>query len=111
MSSNELALSKRAAQDHLDLHRGILADLDELGDILTEMHEREDAVEVCDLRHPALTLVFIDIVADAIFGTAQSSKTATIHDRRPATPIYCFSVLLLQAGSRAHSPKEICRYN
>ena len=39
--------SKRAAREQVGVHKSILTDLDELGEILTEMLERQEVVEVC----------------------------------------------------------------
>ena len=52
--SDELLAAQHAAQEQLDSHRTTLDDLDELGDILTEMLERQQAVEV---RLPTLSHV------------------------------------------------------
>ncbi|PIL29794.1 hypothetical protein GSI_08000 [Ganoderma sinense ZZ0214-1] len=47
----QLLVAKAAAQERLDLHRGILTDLDELGDIMTEMLERQQGVENESIEH------------------------------------------------------------
>lgn len=47
--SEQLLVAKAASQDRLDIHRATLTDLDELGDIMTEMLERQQGVEVCRL--------------------------------------------------------------
>ncbi|KAI9000558.1 autophagy protein Apg17-domain-containing protein [Trametes punicea] len=50
---DELLAAKTAAQDNLEIHRRILTDLDELGDIMTDMLERQHTVETESLDHLA----------------------------------------------------------
>ncbi|EIW57328.1 uncharacterized protein TRAVEDRAFT_169021 [Trametes versicolor FP-101664 SS1] len=50
---DQLLAAKAAAQEHLDTHRRILTDLDELGDIMTDMLERQQHVEAESLDHLA----------------------------------------------------------
>ncbi|KAI0649281.1 autophagy protein Apg17-domain-containing protein [Trametes meyenii] len=49
--SDELLAAKMVAQDHIDTHRRILTDLDELGEIMTDMLERQHHVETESLDH------------------------------------------------------------
>ena len=44
--SEQLVAAKDAAQERLEIHRSILTDLDELGEIMSEMLERQQIVEV-----------------------------------------------------------------
>ena len=44
--SDQLLAAKRAAQNQLDAHRTVLEDLDELGDIISDMVARQQAAEV-----------------------------------------------------------------
>lgn len=44
--SGQLLVAKAATQERLEIHRSTLTDLDELGDIMTEMLERQQSVEV-----------------------------------------------------------------
>ncbi|KAI0768076.1 autophagy protein Apg17-domain-containing protein [Trametes elegans] len=48
---DELLCSKTFAQEHIDTHRRILTDLDELGEIMTDMLERQHNVEAESLDH------------------------------------------------------------
>lgn len=50
----KLVATKRTAQQNLDAHRRILDDLDELGEIMSEMLERQQAVEDEAREHVAL---------------------------------------------------------
>ncbi|OBZ72535.1 Autophagy-related protein 17 [Grifola frondosa] len=50
-SHEQLTVAKRLAQEHLDTHRRTLDDLDELGDIMYEMLERQEAVETESTEH------------------------------------------------------------
>ncbi|KAI9061011.1 hypothetical protein FKP32DRAFT_1654906 [Trametes sanguinea] len=50
-SRDELLAAKSDAQEHLDTHRRILTDLDELGEIMTDMLNRQHTVEVESLEH------------------------------------------------------------
>ncbi|GBE87793.1 autophagy protein Apg17-domain-containing protein [Sparassis latifolia] len=52
-SHEQLLTAKRTAEQHLDTHRKTLDDLDELGDIMTEMLERQEAVESESNEHLA----------------------------------------------------------
>ncbi|EED82160.1 predicted protein [Postia placenta Mad-698-R] len=52
--STKLVATKRTAQQNLDAHRRILDDLDELGEIMSEMLERQQAVEDEAREHVAL---------------------------------------------------------
>ncbi|KAI0787917.1 autophagy protein Apg17-domain-containing protein [Fomes fomentarius] len=47
----QLLSAKAAAQEHLDIHTRTLTDLDELGDIMTEMLERQQNVETQSIDH------------------------------------------------------------
>ncbi|RPD61104.1 hypothetical protein L226DRAFT_486215 [Lentinus tigrinus ALCF2SS1-7] len=47
----QLLTAKTAAQEHLEVHRRTLTDLDELGDIMTEMLERQQSVENESMDH------------------------------------------------------------
>ncbi|KAH9919879.1 autophagy protein Apg17-domain-containing protein [Amylocystis lapponica] len=53
-SHEQLLAAKRTAQQHLDTHRQTLDDLDELGEIISEMLERQQAVETESTEHIAL---------------------------------------------------------
>ena len=44
--SDQLLAAKADAQERLDIHRSTLTDLDELGKIMTDMLEHQQAVEV-----------------------------------------------------------------
>jgi hypothetical protein len=44
--SEKLLLAKTAAQEQLDASRSILEDLDELGDIMSDMLQKQQDVEV-----------------------------------------------------------------
>jgi hypothetical protein len=46
VSSGQLANGKDAAQRHLDAQHSTLNDLDELGEIMTQMLQRQQSVEV-----------------------------------------------------------------
>ncbi|CDO77390.1 hypothetical protein BN946_scf184835.g12 [Trametes cinnabarina] len=48
---DELLTAKASAQEHLDTHRSILTDLDELGEIMADMLDRQQAVEIESLEH------------------------------------------------------------
>ncbi|KZT07651.1 uncharacterized protein LAESUDRAFT_724631 [Laetiporus sulphureus 93-53] len=50
----QLLVSKRKAQEHLETHRQMLTDLDELGEIMSEMFERQQVVENESTEHLAL---------------------------------------------------------
>ncbi|TBU24040.1 autophagy protein Apg17-domain-containing protein [Dichomitus squalens] len=47
----QLLTAKESAQEHLEVHRNTLRDLDELGDIMTEMLERQQTVETESIEH------------------------------------------------------------
>ncbi|OCH95414.1 hypothetical protein OBBRIDRAFT_720633 [Obba rivulosa] len=53
-SHTQLLQSKKTAQQHLDTHRQTLDDLDELGEIMTEIMERQQDVETESGKHLAL---------------------------------------------------------
>lgn len=44
--SKQLVSAKSSAQEQLDSHRAVLDDLDELGEIISEMLERQQVAEV-----------------------------------------------------------------
>jgi autophagy-related protein 17 len=46
IQSEQLLNAKEVAQQQLDAQRGTLDDLDELGEIMTEMLQRQESVEV-----------------------------------------------------------------
>jgi autophagy-related protein 17 len=56
VSSEELLSAKRACQQYLQKHRGTLEDLEELGDIMDDMLQRQDEIEV---RH---CVVWVSII-------------------------------------------------
>lgn len=57
--SEQLISAKNLAQEHLEIHRHTLTDLDDLGEIMTAMIERQQSVEVRLLDPQALSLVLI----------------------------------------------------
>ena len=54
-------LAKAEAQARLEVHTNILNDLDELGDIMTEMLERQQTVEVRSTGSSDRYILFHDI--------------------------------------------------
>ncbi|KAI0951131.1 hypothetical protein AcW1_008249 [Taiwanofungus camphoratus] len=82
----QLLAAKQAAQQHLDTHRRTLYDLDELGEIMSEMLERQQAVETESAGH--LTLLHHHLI--------------TIEDlhHRFTSYQYSYSKLLLELARR-----------
>ena len=54
--SEELLTAKAIAQAHLEVHQNTITDLDELGDIMTEMLDRQQVAEVRLLAYPMVRL-------------------------------------------------------
>ncbi|KAI0783551.1 autophagy protein Apg17-domain-containing protein [Abortiporus biennis] len=60
-SYEQLCASKRQYEEHLSVHRKIVDDLDELGDIISEMLERQQNVENETSEH--LTMLYVNLSA------------------------------------------------
>ena len=50
LCSQRLISAKKSAQEQLDSQRSVLADLDELADIIADMLERQEGVEVGGIK-------------------------------------------------------------
>ena len=53
--SDQLTRAAADSQQHISTHETILNDLEELGDMMSQMLERQHIVEVCIKRSAALT--------------------------------------------------------
>lgn len=93
MRSEQLLAAKQAAQQHLDTHQRTLYDLDELGEIMSEMLERQQAVEVCLVIFPCC-FVYPMIFADRERGTFDITSPSSYHHRRPTSSLHLVSILL-----------------
>ena len=86
-------LAKTAVQEQLDVSRSTLDDLDELGDIMSDMLQKQQDVEVCPLA-------VYPVIHDSIYctgrvrGSLGNPSAAIVSHRKSAPEIRPISVIV-----------------